>query len=303
MSFSLLQARGNSYFFSSRCSIGAYVKNNQVVLIDSGLDKSTAQAIEKELDRKGLRITAIINTHHHADHCGGNHYFQNKFPHISIIASAWEKSFIEQPLMEALCFCSGAAPFKDAHSKFLKAESSVVTQVIAPYQDQTITFMDEPLRIITLPGHTPGMVGVITPDNILYCGDAFFGDDTLEKHGMLFYTNIYDTLQTFKKLEQLSVEGCVFYHGGFLSDVPDRARRHYAKIEQTAQYILDFIKQQATVADTQVIMYCMQSFGIPDTMMQFLLTRSCVSAYLSYLEQLGQITLMVKQGSLVVIPV
>ncbi len=50
------------------------------------------------------------------------------------------------------------------------------------------------------------MIGIITPDNILYCGDAFFGDDTIDKHGLLFYTNIGDTIESLKKIQGLDEE-------------------------------------------------------------------------------------------------
>lgn len=38
----------------------------------AAVDTPDAAAIDTELERVGWRLTHILNTHHHADHCGGN---------------------------------------------------------------------------------------------------------------------------------------------------------------------------------------------------------------------------------------
>ncbi|MGQ0676147.1 MAG: MBL fold metallo-hydrolase, partial [Rhodospirillales bacterium] len=36
------------------------------------VDPAVAEPVELELERRGWRLTHVINTHHHADHTGGN---------------------------------------------------------------------------------------------------------------------------------------------------------------------------------------------------------------------------------------
>ena len=88
-----------------------YIHNGVAVLIDSGIDKDNAKDIDKALTAAGYTIGAIINTHHHPDHCGGNAYFQAKYPECRVYASKFESLFIETPYLQPLCFCGGAAPF------------------------------------------------------------------------------------------------------------------------------------------------------------------------------------------------
>ncbi len=53
------------------------LKDNYAYLVKSGsqcavVDPSEAAPVQQALARKGWKLTHILNTHHHLDHCGGN---------------------------------------------------------------------------------------------------------------------------------------------------------------------------------------------------------------------------------------
>src|SRR3712207_8034535 len=50
------------------------------IAIDTGLDKDPGRLIRKALDEARLALRAIISTHHHADHIGGNDYLVRNLP-------------------------------------------------------------------------------------------------------------------------------------------------------------------------------------------------------------------------------
>src|SRR5581483_3651491 len=100
----LIHAKGSSYYTDGIFSIGVYIKNNQAVLIDSGISKDSAKELDKTLLQMGVQVAAIINTHCHGDHCGGNAYFQQKYPKIQIFSTETERAFIEDPMMAPICF-------------------------------------------------------------------------------------------------------------------------------------------------------------------------------------------------------
>ncbi len=290
----LQHVRGSSYFLSGRLSIGVYIKDGVAVLIDSGIDTDNAKAVDKVLREAGCVVGAIINTHHHPDHCGGNPYFQKQYPDCRIYATHFESLFINTPYLQPLCFCSGAMPFAGIRNKFLEvAEGSVVTDVITAYQDQVVNVCGSDFSILTLPGHTHGSIGVISSDDVFYTGDSFFGEETFNKHGALFYTNITDTLLSFEKLATLAPAATVFYHGAQLQGaIPPVIVQHQKRMLDTLDHVLTLIREVPTgLAIDQLTQKIMQSYEIPVNMISWTLTRTNVHAMLAHLENTKQLTM------------
>ena len=58
------------------------------------VDPSEADPVQAELERRGLSLTAILNTHHHWDHVGGNEALQAEHPGIRIFGYASDRGRI-----------------------------------------------------------------------------------------------------------------------------------------------------------------------------------------------------------------
>lgn len=294
----LISVKGNSYICSGFLSIGVYVHGTSAILIDSGGDESCAKDVSNGLEQAGYVVTAIINTHCHPDHCGGNAYFQKKYPDIRIYATHDEQRFIEDTDLAPRCFCGQAQPFSGLLNKYIAPQkSSTVTNVIAPYQDQIIMVGDVSFKVITLPGHTPGSIGIITPDNVLYTGDAIFGEQTFAKHYMLFYTHIGNTLASLKKLTELKIDAFALYHGGVVENLESLAQQHIGRVLETKNTIVAFLQKQSLSID-QLTQKIMQFHNIPNNMVSFVLTQTTVRAYLAQLELEKAIVLGVQDGML-----
>jgi len=295
----LLQAKGNSFFCDGIFSIGAYIKDTIAVLIDSGISKDVAKEVNKALVDKGIRVAAIINTHCHGDHSGGNAFFQEKYPDIKIFCTATERPFIEDPLMAPVCFCAGAAAFEELKKckPIAPQQSSKVTDIFTPYRDQKITLFDAEFEIITLPGHTRGMIAVRTVDNVLYCGDAVFGADTFKKYPILYYTFIEETLNSFKKLKALipQVDVTILYHGGMVSDLADLVDDHASRILETKHLISELLREQPLSVE-EITAKIMQNYQIPDDLVSYTLTKTPMQAYVAELEREKMIEIRVVHG-------
>jgi glyoxylase-like metal-dependent hydrolase (beta-lactamase superfamily II) len=72
------------------------------IAIDTGLDKDTGRLIRKALDEARLTLRAILNTHHHADHIGGNDYLVRNLPGVEVYAPRLEAALIENPILEPI---------------------------------------------------------------------------------------------------------------------------------------------------------------------------------------------------------
>jgi len=118
------------YYIPNPANIGV-VKDGEksVILIDTGLDDDTGKKVLRLLEENGLFPKAIVNTHSHADHCGGNRYIKERTG-ATIYASEIESAIIQYPLLEPLYLFSGASPLRDLRNKFLMAQSSSVDHVI-----------------------------------------------------------------------------------------------------------------------------------------------------------------------------
>jgi glyoxylase-like metal-dependent hydrolase (beta-lactamase superfamily II) len=295
----LVQAQGNSFFFDSIFSIGVYIKDREVILIDSGISKDLAKDLNKSLMEANYRVVAIINTHCHGDHCGGNAFFQEKYPEMKIFSTVTEKPFIEDPLLAPICFCGGAAAFEGLKKckPLTPQQGSKVTDIIAPYQDQKITICGETFEIITLPGHTRGMIGVRTPDNVLYCGDAVFGEGTFKKYPILYYTFIGDTLNSFKKLRSLIPDTAVsiLYHGGIVPNLIALIDDHEKRILETKNTVFSTLQAQPLSIE-EITAKIMQRYMIPDDLISYTLTKTPIQAYVAELERENLVEIRVTGG-------
>ena len=69
---------GPAHYISGRVNIGVIVGDGQAAFIDSGLDEGAARKAVQAVEQAGLRGVALINTHAHADHCGGNAFLKKR---------------------------------------------------------------------------------------------------------------------------------------------------------------------------------------------------------------------------------
>ncbi|MDO9048648.1 MAG: hydroxyacylglutathione hydrolase [Methylobacter sp.] len=107
------------------------------------VDPSVARPVLDVLDQKGWRLTAILNTHHHADHVGGNLELKQKTG------------------------CTVIAGLSDQH-RIPGFDRGVI-------EGDVITLGKHSARVISTPGHTSGhVVYHFAGDNTLFCGDTLF---------------------------------------------------------------------------------------------------------------------------------
>ncbi len=118
----------------------AHDAENQVTMV---VDPAEAEPVEAALDKRGWRLTHILNTHHHLDHIGGNDRLVERFSPILI-----------GPKSE-----TARIPNMDIKVK----EGDIVD--IAGHIGQ----------VYETPGHTHGHIAVWFSDSdALFCGDTLF---------------------------------------------------------------------------------------------------------------------------------
>ncbi|MDO7787217.1 MBL fold metallo-hydrolase [Desulforamulus aquiferis] len=280
---SLTKLTDTVYVLQAPTNIGLIAApDGQAVAIDSGIDDSIARKLLKEADKEGLQVKAIINTHSHADHIGGNHFIVGRTG-AGVFTSALEAPYVEQPLYEPYTLTGGAYPWKELQNKFLLARASKVTEMLQP-GEFSIHGLD--LNIISLPGHSLGQIGV-QADGVLFCGDSFISSNLLQKHGIPYNVNIHDYLETLDKLSKTNCNWYVPAHGTPSSNITEDLEVNRDKVLSLIQMVESLLSDPQEI-DTLVSNICSALEVKAANTGIYYLYRTAVTAYLSYLYQLGR---------------
>ena len=142
------------------------------ILIDTGRPNRRGE-IEGELERMGCRpgdLRLIILTHGDFDHCGNAAYFAKKFG-AKIAMHGDDSGMIERGDM--LCnrakrnFISKAA----FGLMFRLAEVDRVKPDLCVGEGHDFSDIGFDARVVELPGHSRGSIGILTGSGELFCGD------------------------------------------------------------------------------------------------------------------------------------
>jgi glyoxylase-like metal-dependent hydrolase (beta-lactamase superfamily II) len=139
----------------SNCYILASQRNSRAIIIDPGAE---ARKIRKVLEKYNLAPALVINTHGHYDHIGADDEFK-----VPVYAHK-----LDAPML------------KDARlnmSGLFSLPRTVKSEVILVEDNQVIESDGIQLKVMHLPGHTPGGIGLLLQkpaSGIVFTGDALF---------------------------------------------------------------------------------------------------------------------------------
>lgn len=272
---------GNTYYIPGSTNIGIYEKEGEITLIDTGIDKDRAKRILRCIEEKGWLIKNIINTHSHADHIGGNAYLVEKTG-CSIIASKGEAPYIEDTLIEP-SFLYGGFPHKGLRNKFLMAKSSAVTHGI----ESEGFILDTGLQAFELHGHSMDMIGVRTPENIVFIGDSLLPENIVLKYHLCYLWDLGAQFKTFEDLKAMEATLFVPSHGEVIEEVSELVAVNRDKIQEVIYKILAYCEEKVT--PEQVIEYLCRTYEVHLNATQYVLVSNTIKSYLAYLSNEGLI--------------
>lgn len=258
-------------------NMGLVVTDAGCVAIDTGLDKRAGKALANVAAELGKPLCAIINTHAHADHFGGNAFLVDKYPDLTIFAPAAEAAIIRRPQFEPEYLWQGAFPCSELRNKFLMADSSPVHNEIA--MDGAFEIGGISFQSIPLPGHAHGQVGIHVQD-VLFAADAYFATEVTDKHGIPFLVNLDLTLQSAADVLKVPAVAYIPGHGGISMDPSVDVRHLMDRHREAVEAVLEVARTGVTL-DAGVQGLC-QRFGLsPATPGAYVLIRTSVAAYLT----------------------
>lgn len=129
-------------------------------IIDAGGDPDEIRAF---LADRGLTPGALLFTHGHFDHVGA----------LDALTAAWPA--IPAYMGEADAAWAFTMPFNQMHPYYRLQQRPATLKTVN--EGDLISLGGLTARVIALPGHTPGGVGYLFNENLLFSGDTLFAGD------------------------------------------------------------------------------------------------------------------------------
>lgn len=277
--YELVKVTENSYYIQSPAKIGLVkLGDTEVCLIDSGSDKDAGRKARQILDANDWRLTAIYNTHSHADHIGGNKYLQSQTG-CRIYAPGMECAFTRHPVLEP-AFLYGGYPGGELRHKFLMAQESdaeYLTEAVLP----------EGFEMIPLPGHSFDMVGFRTPDQVVYLADCLSSRETLDKYGIGFLYDVDAYLKTLETVKEMAAETFVPAHAEAAEDISPLAQYNIDKVLESGDRIEELCREP--ICFEVLLQKLFFAYDLKMNFQQYVLVGSTVRSYLTWLQASGRI--------------
>lgn len=137
-------------------------ETDEAVIIDAGCYYEDEQEkLRQYIERNGLKVKHLLNTHLHLDHIFGNAFVERKYG-VKPEASAEDEFLL--PKLKEYCHMFGF-------------ELNEETPPIGKYlkEGDEVSFGNTVLTVIEAPGHSPGsLVFYSEKNNCMFCGDVLF---------------------------------------------------------------------------------------------------------------------------------
>jgi glyoxylase-like metal-dependent hydrolase (beta-lactamase superfamily II) len=266
--------------------MGLVVRDGKGLLIDTGLDGDAGRRAQRIIEDTGVTLEAIFITHAHADHFGGAHFLQRRLE-VPVYAPTTEASMMESPIIEPLYLFGGAAPIQALRHKFTLAEACRVDQVVEAGPLEIGPFEVE---VVSLPGHALNQVGVAI-DDVLFCADAVFPEETIRKHKVPFCVDLDETVKTLEQLPGLDYDRFAPGHGPAYEageEIAQVCGVNRERLEAIREQVYDTLEEPRETP--ALVRQVADHFGLKmTTATAYFLTRTTVLAALSALERAGDV--------------
>lgn len=286
---------GNVYCVPGASNIGLVIgEERQAFLIDSGVGQRSGRQLLRMLEEQGLALAAILNTHGHGDHVGGNAYLV-AHTGARIYAPVYDSVVLQNPLWGTMCMFSGAEPPDELRAPRFAAESCKADVLVT---EEMLHVAGVPVKPVSLPGHTASHTGYIVCD-VFFTGDILAGEEELDNTAISYAYSVTRRLESLEKLKGYRCARYVLGHGTVHEEIAALIERNIAQVQDVLDCIKAFLRSgeaQASQVFEAVCAHC----GIQvRNVREYYLLYPTLHAFLSHLSNSGQITHTVKGNRLV----
>lgn len=276
-----------TYYIENDTNIGIYMTGpDRVCLIDAG-SRGDGEKIDEILMQQGWSLDFIVNTHTHIDHIGGNKYLMEKY-NVPAYCTEIDKAFAEYSDLEA-SYMNGGKPASKLRHIFTHP-GKIGFKAIEECSLHELQWK-------ALPGHTFGMIGVKTPDDVWFLGDAYLSEAYMQKRSFGYLVDAEEYLKTLEMLKSLEGKLFVPAHGVVESDIS----RMLGMNEENQRMLIEAVKEACSGGDSgdddehvgtgldEIISRMYKVTKMRTNEANHALLSSTVKCYLTYLQDKGEI--------------
>ncbi len=277
--FEINKAGENTYYIKFPTILGIYkINETDVCFIDSSNDKGTAKRALKHITEKGWKLKAIYNTHGHADHTGGNAYLQ-EMTGCNIYCPRIDAGAVNHGILNPIMLYGGYPP-KQLFAKLHFAEDSIAE----PLEE---AILPEGLESFPLLGHTLGMVGFKTKDEVYFLADSVVSKETLDRYLATYLVSIPKFLDSLDYIASLKGRLFIPSHAEPTEDMTELLDINRKSVYDMIDRILAICEEPKS--SEQITKEVFLQSTVPFTLAQHSLVNSTLKSYTSYLLAEGRL--------------
>ncbi len=248
-----------------------FTDDGRMYLIDTG-SKGDGEKIDEILSREGWVPSCIINTHTHIDHIGGNEFLMRKYG-ISAYCTDYDMAFAHYSELEA-AYMNGGYPAEKLRTIF--AHPGMIG--FRSIEKETPDGIDWTY----LPGHSFGMIGIRTSDDIWFLGDSYLSRSFLKQYTFGFIYNVEAYIDTLKKLKEFKGALFVPSHGILETDIVPSLEQNLRSVAEMCSMICETCREYR--GQDEILQQMYERLRMHARPAQHALLSSTVKSYLTYLQ-------------------
>ena len=248
-----------------------FTDDGRMYLIDTG-SEGDGEKIDEILSREGWVPSCIINTHTHIDHIGGNEFLMRKYG-IPAYCTDYDMVFAHYSELEA-AYMNGGYPAEKLRTIF--AHPGMIG--FRSIEKETPDGIDWTY----LPGHSFGMIGIRTSDDIWFLGDSYLSRSFLKQYTFGFIYNVEAYIDTLKKLKEFKGSLFVPSHGIIETDIVPTLEQNLRSVAEMCSMICETCREYR--GQDEILQQMYERLRMHARPAQHALLSSTVKSYLTYLQ-------------------
>jgi glyoxylase-like metal-dependent hydrolase (beta-lactamase superfamily II) len=284
----------NAYYVPGASNVGLVIgEGRQAFLIDTGVGTRSGRLLLQLLQDQGLTLVAILNTHGHGDHVGGNAYLVEHTKAL-VYAPVLDSVAIQHPRWGTMCVFGGAEPPAEVAVPRFAPEPCAVDRTVT---EGFIQIAGVQVQVVSLPGHTSSHSGYIA-SGAFFMGDILAGEVELRNAPLSYAYSVTQRLQSLEKLRAYSCQYYVPGHGEAIQDIASLVERNILQITAAQDLIKGYVSQHPAEANDILIHLCAHYGIVLRNIKEYFHWYPILHSYLSHLSNAGQILPEVKHNRL-----